>query len=467
MLLNAIATVDGAPTSGPSATTAILGVSAEPSHHNNAQKSPNNSSSGANDDLRIGSSTTSSMDPKQPPPDASEVPEMPKKRHRPSSLDLRSTDPSNSDLALRIVSPGLPQLSAEMKSTVKMSQKIEQQQKSLIAARQHLSLASSVSLGVQAPLADLPPPTMPSEHIIIVNNGHNSSVSSADSPGDEVDKLLNQGSASRGLKRSNVPTPLAISHPNTPSAATFMPSIQSAPIRPYRQPAPRPPRRYLHPQKAPYQIQVLPYVQYHPYGAPPRRLMRPAPGAPIHLPYMYQVAPTTPYPPPRRVRMVPYGPNYPRSRPGAGAPPPPGATTKTPKAKNLSVTDVYHGDFTKAAPLQSQPLSAQKEHFERGRDDDRMPVSDDEIREMQEKYRDSGAAEPEAAAIDEYDERQNGSTGKSDIFGSLNLMNESVFNFRIFSAVEDDREDDRRLRDKDRFLKICETSWDEFVAGRT
>lgn len=462
MLLDAVATVAGAPTAGATAPTAVLGASDDTPQPNNVANNAAGGSAG-----RQSATTSSVSDSLHPLLDDPQGPEMPRKRHRPSSLDLRSTDPSNSDLALRLVSPGLPQLSAEMKSTVKMSQKIEQQQKSLIAARQQLSLASSISLAVQPALVDLPPPNIGSEHIIILNNGHKSSASSPSSATDELDKLLSQGSASRGLKRSNVPTPLAISHPNAPSGAAFMPSIQSAPIRPYRQPAPRPVRRFLNPQKAPYQIQVQPYTQFAPYGAPPRRLVRPVAGPPMHLPYMYQVAPLTPFVPQRRFRKVPYTPNHPRMRPVTGTVPSQPPAAKTPKTKNLAVTDVYHGDFTKAAPLQSQPLSAQKEHFESGRDDDRMPVSDEEIREMQEKYRDSSAHDPESAAIDEYDERHAVSGGKSDVFGSLNLMNESVFNFRIFSGVDGDRDEDRRLRDKDRFLKICETSWDEFVTGRT
>ena len=58
----------------------------------------------------------------------------PPKRHRPMSLNLGV--PDNADVALRIVSPGLPPLINEsMKTTVQLLKQIQQQQKNLIAAR--------------------------------------------------------------------------------------------------------------------------------------------------------------------------------------------------------------------------------------------------------------------------------------------------------------------------------------------
>ena len=52
----------------------------------------------------------------------------PPKRHRPLSLNLRAND--NADLALRIVSPGLPpSINEAMKSTIQLLKQIQQQQK--------------------------------------------------------------------------------------------------------------------------------------------------------------------------------------------------------------------------------------------------------------------------------------------------------------------------------------------------
>lgn len=99
-----------------------------------------------------------------------------------------------------------------------------------------------------------------------------------------------------------------------------------------------------------------------------------------------------------------------------------------------------------------------------------MPVSEDEIKEMQEKYNN----DVESTAID-IDDEQNSAFAKDEakeqVFGSINIMNESVFNFKIFNqnlsspdAASDYKDD--LSRDKEKFLKICETSWDEFVSSR-
>ena len=52
-----------------------------------------------------------------------------------STSNSGSDDDLNNNLAMRIVSPGLPQLNDEMKNTMKLSQQIQLQQKSLIASR--------------------------------------------------------------------------------------------------------------------------------------------------------------------------------------------------------------------------------------------------------------------------------------------------------------------------------------------
>ncbi|KAG2736529.1 hypothetical protein G9P44_000619 [Scheffersomyces stipitis] len=278
----------------------------------------------------------------------------------------------------------------------------------------------------------------------------------------------------------------------------------------------------------------------------------------------------------------------------------PGATGASgTRPKPFSVTDVYHGDLMKTAPLQSQPLSAQRDYFEsQGKarmsqqdvDDDRLPVSEDEIREMQEKYKSSEDLHEEEEEEDDDEEDAASRTGPypagarvsyhhnpysygaplgyysqqqqqaqlyyqqqaaaiasarapvpqlrapltnrldtgvngEEIFGSINIMNESIFNFRIFNPkskeaeaddkevskgeepskgkvsttgkeneIENDKEKetatessssdqkaegsvspegenedtsgDWLAKEKDKFLRICETSWDKFVNSR-
>lgn len=370
---------------------------------------------------------------------------------RPSSLELN--DDKNSDLALRIVSPGLPALNEEMKSTIKLSQKIEQQQKNLIAARHSNSGSASIEDG----------------NNMVVNNNETVVVSESNSKlPDEMDKLLTPTSIKR-LKRENIPTPLKMNI--GPSAN---PTIQSAPIRQNRVPmAPRAyPKRYV-----PYQIQVQ-HQNAHPYAQAPNRrypYMLPQPVAYTGYPGRVQGM--------QRVRMTPYTStaryfpmHHSRSVASFGMAHPTAVYHKQPKNAN-TVTDVYHGDYTKAAPLHSQPLSSQREVFDTSDkdgddevDDDRMPVSEDEIKEMQEKYNN----DVESTAID-IDDEQNAAFAKDEVkeqvFGSINIMNESVFNFKIFNqnlsspdAASDDKDD--LARDKEKFLKICETSWDEFVSSR-
>lgn len=130
------------------------------------------------------------------------------KNDKPRPISLELSDDKNSDLALRIVSPGLPALNEEMKSTIKLSQKIEQQQKNLIAARHSNSGSASIESGNNMAVND-------SETVVV-------SESSSTLP-DEMDKLSTPTSIKR-LKRGNIPTPLKMNI--GPSAN---PTIQSAP----------------------------------------------------------------------------------------------------------------------------------------------------------------------------------------------------------------------------------------------
>mmetsp|Transcript_3119 Transcript_3119/g.3040 ORF Transcript_3119/g.3040 Transcript_3119/m.3040 type:complete len:389 (+) Transcript_3119:65-1231(+) len=367
---------------------------------------------------------------------------------RPSSLEL--SDDKNSDLALRIVSPGLPALNEEMKSTIKLSQKIEQQQKNLIAARN----SRSGSAGVEG---------------LSTNGGETVVISGPSSTlPDEMDKLATPTNIKR-LKRENIPTPLKMNI--GPSAN---PTIQSAPIKQNRvsMGSRAYPKRYV-----PYQIQVQ-HQNAHPYAQAPNgryRYMLPQPVAYTGYPGGVQGM--------QRVRVTPYTSSgryfpihHPRAVASFGMAHPTAVFHRQSKKPN-TVTDVYHGDYTKVAPLQSQPLSSQREVFDTSdkpdqdeRDDDRMPVSEDEIREMQEKYNN----DVESTAIDIEDE-QNAAFAKDEskeqVFGSINIMNESVFNFKIFSqnpsspdGTSEGKED--LAKDKEKFLKICETSWDEFISSR-
>ena len=578
----------------------------------------------------------------------------PKLKHRPKSLNLSEPNSNNSDVALKIISPGLPSLNAEMQSTVKISQKIELQQRHLIAARQSGNPASSSSSGADSTTDETiendrsdqkddlnirttsistlinqddpspvrsrsPSPTLlhetiqplekniqPLEKNIQPLQKNIQPLEKNVHPLEDLDSLNTPTTAKR-LKRNNIPTPLAIG-----AASQYArPTIQSAPIRqsarlqyplasrqaqfsqrrPIQPPLPpqgvtptrmshNPQHQALlqkqqtqqyqqHPQLvyAPSQYHPSPHQQY--YTAPgQRRQYRPFPNAQV----TYLTLPSLqPYPPPpsgqlphqpttpfKRSRIIaPYtttSPYFPRGirRNVSNGEPPVATLTATTKGKPYSVTDVYRGDYKMAAPINSQPLSAQKEYFNQKEknpaDDDRLPVSEEEMKEMQEKYNSNSEERPSSrpAPLQFVNQQQSlqpqppynrmDTLMRREIFGSINLMNESIFNFKIFNAAngpskdepedepEDQHEDDdddvievtevsnqkketsvpeielkeesdttdttgapsslpklsssasstknpaldnRDLewlaKEKEKFLKICETSWDEFV----
>lgn len=160
-----------------------------------------------------------------------------------------------------------------------------------------------------------------------------------------------------------------------------------------------------------------------------------------------------------------------------------------------AVTDVFNDNFQKSAPLHSQPLSSQVEFFKRVNasgsinqenaktsddivedvDDDKAPVSQDEIDEMQQKYASSRMVMPQY--VPSFQQQQyTGANGpmmmtmvpnmappasgvvpngynssplsgglKNEVFGSINFMNESIFNFRIFERKNKFREGEQNI----------------------
>lgn len=135
------------------------------------------------------------------------------------------------------------------------------------------------------------------------------------------------------------------------------------------------------------------------------------------------------------------------------------------------VVDVFVNDKFKYAPFQSQPLSSQREYFNK-KINDRTPVSDDEIREMEEKYK-SGESKKKLPSIqslpipNQY--RLNPLSGPlsaplinpnrptqnpGELVGSINFLNSINYNFKIFNHDQ--------KQDKEKFLRICEKIWDEF-----
>lgn len=402
--------------------------------------------------------------------------ESTKKKHRPVELNLK--EPTKKDAALRIVSPGLPKLSPRMQTTMNESLQIERQQRELIAARNTTEQGADIKENE----------SMPQEKVVVVTTSQ--------PEGDEEESSrISTPSTAKRLKRDNAPPPLSLASDKSPSSKRL---IQSAPLRPF----------FMghHSKSALKQYGSVPFNSHRQYRrlqlSPPKRMVRP------HAPHGVAYAlPSTAHP---RYSYAPYtavAGSFPRG-PYRHVSGPPHAVHSPILTQ---VTDVYHGDFTKAAPFPSQPLSAQQEAFgniEHGATADRTLATPEEMLEMKRKHEQAAmhahssdaeeSDDPELNAIDAED-RVLDETQKRGltIFGSINLMNETVFNFKIYpskenqqnsstarslSSDQDQSEESTSTtpekasvpivqaevpdlqKQKEKFLKICETSWDEFVS---
>lgn len=507
----------------------------------------------------------------------------------PDSTTEPTTTPTDdpSKIALRIVSPGLPTLNPEMETTVKISQKIQQQQRDLIASRQgkdgkedvrspvekvQTISQSAQNIGPQTVQIATAQTVMPQIATVLQSISQPAAIpvqaATSTSPQSALDgslKLLGPSSAKR-LRRDNIPSPLTISSGNvagglgTGDPEQYKPSIQSAPLRQgqrfpltstgvhfprhppnvgsnyyyapvkRRQYRPLPNTQVTYSQFPPTQVNPVNAVNNAPLNAAaaaPGTSGAPGPGptpapAAAGATRKRMFTPFTPAPFPKRPQLPP--PKKSVIVPATTTSNTPVSMQKLPEKKSYSVTDVYHGDYTKAAPLLSQPLSAQREFFvskkkkQEKDDDDRLPVSEDEIREMQEKYNKLNVVLPPIQIMQgqippipgqgqdyhpAYHQQpyQNVAPIQSlkhkEIFGLINLMNQSIFNFKIFnnkegkdvngvrdttetkdtnenkvatdnskSTTPEQETPDWLAKEKEKFLKICETSWDEFVNTR-
>ncbi|KAF5211784.1 hypothetical protein EJF18_20804 [Clavispora lusitaniae] len=104
---------------------------------------------------------------------------------------------------------------------------------------------------------------------------------------------------------------------------------------------------------------------------------------------------------------------------------------KTAAPRRSTVQDVFRGAVTMAAPIQAQPLSAQREHF-----DDRTEPSPEEMAEMDRKRTDS--RESDVA-----------------VRGTIAFNDDGAFNFKIYNDA-----DAKRV-----FMEVCEKTWDKYVDG--
>lgn len=425
----------------------------------------------------------------------------PPKRHRPLSLNLREND--NADLALRIVSPGLPpSINEAMKSTIQLLKQIQQQQKNLIAARhskdlddideqsssttnntnQEASTTSTTSTStttttvIQPSQPQLPPPNLrlPPKSPVYASD----------------DSDLNRLSGVKKLKRLNVPPPLSIGEgvPSSTNVGNLRPSIHSAPIRNRPRPRMIPGAARIvpqvqqqsqpnlipiqHPQyyyvATPIQQYYSPSLQHHPVQqlqpvpvplprsqlrqVNPRVRMIPLTATATHFGRRAtlqgtQIQHQQPQPQPQQPQVIVQPPMHHQQQqlPQAqGQPQPQPQQVNKPKAN--AVTDVFRGDLHKAAPFNSQPLSAQREFFG-------SSVHDE-------------APTTQVLTINETEDEEN-----TDVSGSITINGSNVFNFKIFNknkSKSNDEDNENEEGDesseeynKKKFLKICETCWNQ------
>lgn len=331
-----------------------------------------------------------------------EAPQPIKKRPRPANLELKNSNLNNNSqkdmeqYAIKCLSPGLPPLDPAMQSTFLISKSIEAQQRQLIAARQ-------TPTGLTAPLESLSIP-----------------------------------SSTKRLKR-NAPPPLNLSSSTTP----IRPTIMSAPSHHYAQF-----QQFFTPHTATKQNfgqsrkrvkipqgQQLAFTPMTPYGIR-KPLLTSIPQRASGNFFRGGVKTGVPK------SAVGYGP------PRTGQPRYRGARMK----REEGVVDVFtRGE--RMAPLVAQPLSAQREFFDRGeiniRPKSAVEKKDkttvDKISEESESDVESNAIEPDAKI---------GLIRKPEIDGELRILN-NVFKFE-FSRVDDQN-------DKQRFLNHCARAWDEFT----
>ena len=418
------------------------------------------------------------------------------------------------NIARRIVSPELPQLSEEMKTTIQISQRIQQEQQCLIATRKNKEGPRSAG----ATSTRTQPQTV---HL--------------DTPSDELTEQetekLKDPRRTKRLKRRHVPSPLRVGDKSSGYKV-----IKSAPLRQERL-TPGVARRFpAMLQQHPYD-HSFPYESNQPYHIATKR-PRPPMGPTEHVSACCMYTPSYQGP----IRVVPRSAicrQFP-AVPGVAKLVTPATTTNmvfstarssnwpshSQKSGSAAVTDVYEGDYTKPAPLSSQPLSAQCEYFDASvssssdsndyydMDAERPPASALSFRRDSDNSKDSN--DVESAALSEEEIQRAPDHHKHfyrsqgyPITGLINFMDQSVFRFKIFDHSKNkeksslpldvcSREDSTLKKgspekasaervsqenvsqerasledehswtmneNKKKFLKICETSWDRFMSS--
>lgn len=319
-------------------------------------------------------------------------------RRRPPQLDL-ADDKTKHDIILQIVLPIAPlAVSGEMLQTLRLSDSIRQKQSSLIAAAAAAASALSASSAATSATSVSMPSADDAAVLSGVESGDDSYEGTAPQHAESILPPLDDGKSPR-QPSSSLELALSSDHEQDAGRDHFRLGMTSKRIR--RDKAPKPLRLALPMSGLPMicsaPLRTFGHPGLHPSRAVSRRLYPPQ-----YMPMTAVVA--TPMPRMVRVRDV-------RDfRDARGS--------KPRKAIKGPVRDVFVDEQVRPAPISSQPLSAQKEHFS---------LSDDE--------------------------REDDDQRLQSLEGAITFNEEAHYRFRIF--------DDKAAKEK--FMKICETTWDKYV----
>ncbi|KAH3679405.1 hypothetical protein WICMUC_001025 [Wickerhamomyces mucosus] len=436
--------------------------------------------------------------------DSAEPTKDKKQRPRPASLDLSDSLKVNSnngmgEFAIKCISPGLPSLSAKMKSTVLISKSIEAQQRQIIASRN--STTDDVGNDDDEEEDNDDEIANKSENIIAQTSVSTVQTPSTSGLSATMENLsIPSERTNKRLRRDKAPPPLNLSqHANLNQ---IRPTINSAPIynapQGYYTPATTKRARF----KIAKPVQNLAVNSRTSVG-------------PSHMRVRSNITPLTPYDQAHlfnRKRRIPntanpYGGHFISGRSISSTVPKSAILPRNPLSslhrggvhltqqqlnryqqqlayqqyqwdkfkefQNSSlklghVADVFHGNATRYAPLVAQPLSAQRQFFEinkETRDETIKKANNDEI--IAEDEEEGEKAEEENDDDDDDGDDVENNAIEPDAKIGLYIRKQPTVRAEIRLANNIFKFDFERLQnspdnDKERFLNHCTTVWDEF-----
>lgn len=387
-------------------------------------------------------------------------------RHRPPSLKLAHDDAKN-DVILRIVSPiATLSMSQNMKNTMRISESIRRRQSSIIAAKNNENPIDS-SLDLDAQKLPLESPKQPNKETpaeqpnsgltganssgnTAVNSALNSSESSASSSATSTVYPAHVKGESLSLPVSAPPATTQLS-PGAYSSLDRVGSLHKRSLK--RERIPKPLKLHQHAAfgTGPYTAAIGPpgvyLAQMNGFKSAPLRSY--FPGVPRVVHHIRARPPLVPIGHPYTVIQTPYQRNMPvvadRRAPRVAkallAVPSNGTHSRSPSLNGSQslkrpcpVQDIFPGDVKKAAPLPLQPPLAQNEKFAYTAPDDREAATEEEMEEMRRKWEEG-----------------------DEIFGCVSFMDKLTYRFKILN--KNLSLDEKKAK----FMKICETTWDEFM----